>query len=159
MTAVMSQERPTSWSHPPCSTEVAFETTLRVRFSDVDAAGVVYFSRIYEYCHAAFEDMLRAAQMPLEGLLHATGWGMPLVHSEADYHRPLRLGECLQVEVEVEKCTDRRVTFSFRIVDEQGQVRARASHEHACVGMEDFRPRGGLRPGRPKAWGPKACGA
>lgn len=120
---------------------MAFESTHRVRFSDVDAAGVVYFSRIHEYCHAAFEDLLRAAEIPLESLLHKTGWGLPLVHSEADYHRPLRLGESLTIQIEVPERTDRRVIFAFRIVDQEGRVRVRARHEHACVGMEDFRPR------------------
>lgn len=120
---------------------MAYEYRIRVRFSEVDLAGVVYFSRIYEYCHAAFEDLLRAAQMPLEGLLHSVGWGMPLVHTEADYHRPLRLGEELTITVTVPEHTDRRVTFAFVISDDQGKVRARAKHVHACVGMEDFRPR------------------
>jgi len=120
---------------------VAFEYRTRVRFADVDHAGVVYFSRIYEYCHAAFEEMLRAADLPLEGLLGKVGWGMPLVHSEADYHRPLRLGEEITIEVAVSERTERRVSFAFRVLDEEGQMRARAKHVHACVGMADFRPR------------------
>lgn len=120
---------------------MAFLVRRRVRFSEVDLAGVVYFSRIYEYCHGAFEEMLRAAEIPLEGLLHAVGWGMPLVHTEADYHRPLRLGEELTIEVTVPQHTERRVTFGFRIMDDQGKVRVRARHVHACVGMDDFRPR------------------
>ena len=141
MTVVMSPERPTCLSPPPSSTDVAFQYPFRVRFSEVDQAGVVYFSRIYEYCHAAFEELLRAAGMPLEGMLHTVGWGMPLVHTEADYHRPLRLGEELRVEVEVIQPSARRVLFGFKIVDTQGKVRARARHEHACVGMDDFKPR------------------
>lgn len=139
--AVMSLARPTSWSPRLSLTDVAFEYRMRVRFSDVDLAGVVYFSRIYEYCHAAFEELLRAAEMPLEGLLGKVGWGMPLVHTEADYHRPLRLGEVLVIEVTVPEVSERRVTFAFQIKDETGKVRARAKHVHACVGMEDFRPR------------------
>jgi len=141
MTVVMRPARPTCLCPPPSSTDVAFEYAFRVRFSDVDAAGVVYFSRIYEYCHAAFEELLRAAEMPLETLLHNTGWGLPLIHTEADYHRPLRLGEALRIEVEVVSLTDRRVVFGFRILDAENKVRARARCEHACVNMEDFRPR------------------
>lgn len=120
---------------------MGFEYHTRVRFSEVDQAGVVYFSRIYEYCHRAFEELLRAAEMPLEGLLHQVGWGMPLVHSEADYHRPLRLGDALTIEVTVPERSDRRVSFGFRVLGEDGKVRARVKHVHACVSMADFRPR------------------
>ena len=138
---VLSRARYTCWSHPPSSTEVGFQYRIRVRFSEVDQAGVAYFSRIYEYCHRAFEELLRAADMPLEGLLHQVGWGLPLVHTEADYHRPLRLGDAISIEVTVLEQTDRRISFGFRVLGEDGQVRARVKHVHACVGMEDFRPR------------------
>ena len=32
-----------------------------VRFSEVDAAGVVFFSRFFELCHHAWEEVLAAA--------------------------------------------------------------------------------------------------
>lgn len=120
---------------------MVFETSFRVRLAQVDSAGVVYFSRIYEYCHEAFEDLLIAGGLPLEGLLVEAGWGMPLVHTEADYHRPLRLGEALKVEVRVSEYTARRVSFGFQIIDSDGVVRARAKHVHAAVSMSDFKPR------------------
>ena len=35
----------------------AFVTQLQVRFGDVDPAGIVYFPKIYDYIHEAFEDL------------------------------------------------------------------------------------------------------
>ena len=39
----------------------AFLHRLVVRFHEIDRAGIAYFTRAYEYCHAAFEEMLVAA--------------------------------------------------------------------------------------------------
>jgi len=120
---------------------VAFSSALVVRFGEVDAAGVVYFSRIFDYAHRAYEDMLAAMDLPLNRILKEDGWGMPLVHAEADFSRPMHLGESLVVDVEVAELGERRVSFAFQIRDLSGQSRAEVRCDHAFVDMATFRGR------------------
>ena len=37
-----------------------FELTFPVRFDDVDAAGLVYYPRLLDYCHVGLEDFFTA---------------------------------------------------------------------------------------------------
>ena len=61
----------------------AFITQQRVRFGHVDPAGIVYFPRIYDYFHEAFEELfdvhvgVKYYEMLLEDRI-----GFPLVVNE-----------------------------------------------------------------------------
>ena len=41
---------------------MSFEHRLIVRFYEVDRAGIAFFGRIFEYCHAAYEGLLVAVE-------------------------------------------------------------------------------------------------
>lgn len=116
----------------------AFERTLLVHFHEIDRAGIVYFARIFEYCHRVYEELLEAALGPLEPLFRQKDWGLPLVHAEADYARPLRLGDRVRVQARVERLGERSVTFAYTLVCARtGELRATARLVHACVTWGD----------------------
>jgi 4-hydroxybenzoyl-CoA thioesterase len=72
----------------------AFQTQIEVRFGHVDPAGIAFFPRIYEYIHEVFEELwnehvgVRYYHLLLEQRI-----GFPLVHSEVNFHSPLRFGD------------------------------------------------------------------
>lgn len=114
-----------------------------VRFAEVDAAGISFFSRTFEICHVAFEACLEAGGLPLQDILAAGDFAMPLVAAEARYRRPTRLGERLVVELRVESVTERSLVFGYRILDPQGEgddaVRATARLTHAGLNRRSMR--------------------
>ena len=79
---------------------MSFEHTLTARFFEIDRAGIVFFGRFFEYCHATFEEMLLAALPDWNGAFDHSGWGMPLVHAEADFSRPVRMGDRLRIAMD-----------------------------------------------------------
>lgn len=121
----------------------AFERTLLVHFHEIDRAGIVYFARIFEYCHRVYEELLAEVVGPLEPFFQQKDWGLPLVHAEADYARPLRLGDRVRVRLEVERLGERSATFAYTLTcAATGEPRARARLVHACVSLGDgFAPR------------------
>ena len=66
---------------------------------------------------------------------------MPLVHSEADYRRPWRLGEAVRVEAEIDDLTAGSVSFRYRMVDADGVVRTKVQLRHAFVELTEFKAR------------------
>lgn len=72
----------------------AFETMLQVRFGHVDPAGIVYFPRIFDYVHDVFEELFEEhVGARYYHLLLERRFGMPLVHSDVDFKRPLHFGD------------------------------------------------------------------
>ena len=116
-----------------------YETT--VRFGQVDPAKVVYFARVYEMAHEAFEELMGAAGFPVGPLFEKSEWGMPLVHTEATYRRPWRLGENIRIEGTISEITERSVEFEYAFKDEAEHVRTRVKMRHAFVSLDTFQAR------------------
>ncbi|MBT9555150.1 MAG: acyl-CoA thioesterase [Myxococcales bacterium] len=120
---------------------VPFRHRQTARFFEIDRAGIVFFGRFYEYAHAAFEELLTAALGHSEAMFKELGFGMPLVHSEADYKAPVLMGDRLLIEVEVERLGEKSVTFRYTISGEaDGKLRAVVRLVHAFVDLATFRP-------------------
>lgn len=119
---------------------MSFEHRLTARFYEIDRAGIVFFGRFFEYCHATFEEMVLAAFGEWDSHIANKTWGMPLVHAEADFQKPTRMGDRLTVHLDVGRLGKRSVTFAYRVVGEDGEPRATAKLVHAFIDMKSFEP-------------------
>jgi len=75
----------------------------RIRVDEIDAAGIVFFARYFQWCHEAMATMLDAIAGGYASLILARRIGFPTVHAEADYKAPLRYGDTVRIDVTVEK--------------------------------------------------------
>jgi 1,4-dihydroxy-2-naphthoyl-CoA hydrolase len=117
----------------------AYVRRLVVRFHEIDRAGIAYFARVFEYCHVTYEDMLsEALGIDLEGFFQTSTWMMPLVHSEADYHAPMRLGDALRIELRVARLGRSSVTFAYEVLGQDDVRHASVRLVHACVVRDGF---------------------
>ena len=115
-----------------------FTHDVTVRFKDVDRAGIGYFACVFDWCHFAFEEAIDVALDGFAGAFGRDGWMMPLVHAEADFERPFRLGDRLTVRVGVERIGGRSLTFVFGITtaNDPDTLHATVRHVHAFVDIE-----------------------
>lgn len=112
-----------------------------VRFQDIDAAGIAFYGRVFDYFHDAYVAHLAAREVPLHEIIARRQWIMPLVHAEADYKRPLRFGGAYQIELRAEAVGRSSYTLRYRIVGEGGQLHAEGTTVHVCVDVATERPR------------------
>jgi 4-hydroxybenzoyl-CoA thioesterase len=81
---------------------VPYTSIQKIRFDDVDGAGIVYYPRFLHLCHAAFEDFFdSAAPFSYPDLISKKRLGFPTVHIEADFKAPLSYGDTAIVSLEV----------------------------------------------------------
>jgi 1,4-dihydroxy-2-naphthoyl-CoA hydrolase len=117
---------------------VAYSEVRRVRFQDVDAAGIVFFARVFDYFHDAYVGFLRARGVPLEAALRDGSWVAPLSRAEADYRRPLRFGDEVEVRVESVEVSETEYTVRYRI-EVDGKTACVGRTRHVSVDPETFR--------------------
>lgn len=91
-------------------------TSRAVRFQDVDAAGTVYYARVFEYFGDAYVALLERGGIDLRHMLAAKEVLAPLVHAEADYLSPLRFGDEIDVEVATTRVGRSSITIGYRIL-------------------------------------------
>lgn len=97
------------------TTPAGFVHPHTVRFQDIDAAGIVFFPRIFEYCHDAYVRFLAEAGEPLPAALLTKSWAAPLTHVEADFLRPLRFGDELRVLIVQGDLSGSTLTLGYRL--------------------------------------------
>ena len=106
-----------------------------VRLADTDAAGVVFFARTLALCHEAYEESLAAAGLDLNELLGAAGIVVPISRSEADYKRPLRVGDKVRVTVTPAALSENSFVVRYEItrLATPEKLSAIARTEHVCT--------------------------
>jgi 1,4-dihydroxy-2-naphthoyl-CoA hydrolase len=109
-----------------------------VRFQDVDAAGIVFYARTFEYFHDAYVACLRERGVPLEGALRTGEWAAPLHRAEAEYLRPLRFGDVIDVSLVSAEIGDTEFAIEYRI-QRDGDTACVGRTLHVSVDPASFR--------------------
>jgi acyl-CoA thioesterase FadM len=73
----------------------SFQHTVTVRLSHSDAAGVIFFPNAFLLEQELFERWLEAGGMGVREMLEGTLAPTPVVHCEAGFSRPVRVGDRL----------------------------------------------------------------
>jgi 4-hydroxybenzoyl-CoA thioesterase len=120
-----------------------YAATVKVRFGEVDRAGIVYYPRYFHFFHIAFEEFFAdRAGIPYHVLIERERIGFPTVRAECDYLSPIRFGDRLEIGISVTRIGRSSVTFRYRL---RNRTRRRAAAEAritvVCVDMDDFRPK------------------
>lgn len=115
-----------------------YETVIRL--SHTDAAGVIFFARLFDLLHLAYEAFLDEIGQPLPHDLPVSDVVTPIVHASAEYRSPLRLNDRITIEVAVDKIGDRSFTLSYR-VRHATALAAEARTVHAAMARSDGRSR------------------
>jgi 4-hydroxybenzoyl-CoA thioesterase len=82
-------------------------------FHDVDPAGTAYYPRLVDLCHQAFEAFFNARIGPSYAKVIEGGTGFPTVRFEADFIRPIRHGDTIDIGVRVEKVGRTSITLRY----------------------------------------------
>lgn len=95
---------------------MAFTSVQKIRFDDVDGAGIVYYPQFFHLCHAAFEDFFdTAAPLSYPALVRDRRLGFPTVAIACEFTAPLSYGDVAVVELRVAKIGRTSVTFHYDI--------------------------------------------
>lgn len=94
-----------------------------INFYDCDPAGILFYARIYELTHAAYEGMIESFNLG-EDYWANDEYIVPILRSEAKYHKPITYGQVITVEVGVSQIK----TSSFEL-----QYKCRNENDDVCV--------------------------
>lgn len=125
-------------------TPVTYRSEIKIRFGDEDHAGIVYFPRFFDFFHQVFEDFFAdEGGRSYRQVLDEDHCGWPSVHAEADFRKPIRFGDVLRIELDVEAIGKSSATFLYRGRLEGGDgveiVQGRVTV--VCIDMRTFESR------------------
>lgn len=105
-----------------------------IRFSDTDAAGVVYFANVLSICHEAYEASLVAANINLKLFFSNPAVAIPIVHADVDFLRPLYCGDEVTISMQPRLLRDSEFEVEYQVLGER--LMAKAVTRHVCIGSD-----------------------
>ena len=110
-----------------------FEYRFIVALHDIDAAGVIFFGHLFRHAHDVLEAFMGHIGYDLPAILEQGQYGLPVVHSEADFFKPIRYGENLCVTAEVARLGHTSFEMAYDFLNGVGEAVARVRTVHVVV--------------------------
>ena len=92
-----------------------FHHTLRVRYSEIDAQGVVFNAHYLTYFDTALNELMRALKYDYQGLVEKEGLDFHLVKATVEYLAPIHFDEQIDVAVRAGKIGRTSLTWELGI--------------------------------------------
>ena len=119
-----------------------FRAKLKVRFGDIDHAGIVYYPRFLHYFHVALEEFFtQVVGVEYHTVINEERFGFPSVHLSIDFRRPLRFGDEIEVEVRGLEVGVTSVTWRYAVWKQDGTLAAEATIVTAGLDMDAYTKR------------------
>jgi 4-hydroxybenzoyl-CoA thioesterase len=116
-----------------------FRTQLKVRFGDIDAAGIAYYPRLVNFLHEAFEDFFASHVGRTFPQVLKEGLGFPTVKLELEFVAPVKYGDLLEMGLAIERVGRASVAIRYEAAV-LGRAVFRARSTVVAVDMKTFRP-------------------
>ena len=97
------------------SKDPIYKFSTVINFGDTDAGGRIYFPMVFDLSHRALETWA-VKEGIFERWFKNLEWGTPIRHAEADYFKPLEVGDEVDVLVIPEKCGESSLTWKFNFM-------------------------------------------
>lgn len=76
-----------------------YETEWEVRFEDIDQAQTLYYPKLFNNMHLAFEIMLEDKGVPLPMVIDELQTALPIVEVKGSYEAPIRFGDTILINI------------------------------------------------------------
>lgn len=110
--------------------------TYRVTYRDCSIGNHIYYGNYLAILEAARGEFFRSlGETFLE--LSAAGVLFPVIECNLRYKAPARYDDVLTIETTVTEAKGVRVSFSYRILNQRGELVIEAATFHACASLAD----------------------
>ena len=109
-----------------------FTIKRRINFYDCDPAGIFFFARVYELCHAAYEEMIESFKLE-EDYWTNENFIVPILKSEASYHKPIKYGESVSIEISVGNLRTSSFELNYEVKNDQDELCTKVKTVHIFI--------------------------
>ena len=119
-----------------------FVVEERVRWSDVDNAGIIFYGAYFRFFELSEMELFRAAGAPYSEVFDRFDIWLPRVHLSCDFLYPARLDDALRVAGYFTRFGTSSISMNFDVLHVGAGRRAATGHVVlVCTGQEEIRPR------------------
>jgi acyl-CoA thioester hydrolase len=124
---------------PKKNNMIEHKTKVRVRYSETDQMGYVYYGKFAEYFEIGRAELIRAMGISYKEV-EARGILMPVSSFEIRYHQPVYYDELLQIVTLVSELPSSRFTTECKVYNEKGALAVSGKVVLAFIDKSRMRP-------------------
>lgn len=92
-----------------------FQYETSVKLHQTDAAGIMFFGQMFFVAHDAYQAFVEQAGFSFARTLADGAHLLPIVHAEADYAMPLKVGDRVTVDLHCARIGNSSFTLAYEI--------------------------------------------
>lgn len=114
-----------------------FQTKREIEFSMCDSAKVLFFSRVFELFHSAYEEFIITSNLEND-YFNSEKYAIPILKIEADFKLPIKLHESIIIIIDVTQIKNSTFELTTHLIDGNDITRAIVKSVHIFVEKGDF---------------------
>jgi 1,4-dihydroxy-2-naphthoyl-CoA hydrolase len=111
---------------------------IKINFFECDPAGILFYSQVFQICHSVYELMISSFVLK-EDYWNNSEYIVPISSSEAKYHKPIKYGETITIELSVEQIRKSSFELGYLCKNERGEVCASVRTIHVFVDKKSWK--------------------
>ena len=92
----------------------------KINFYDCDPAGILFFGRVFELCHQAYEAMIAGFGLR-EDYWNNADYVVPILNAESHYHKPIKYGDVITIEIKVTILKSSSFELSYTLINDASE--------------------------------------
>lgn len=110
----------------------------RINFYDCDPAGIIFFSRVFEFAHGAYEQLIQSIYKE-EDYWNNDKYVVPIIKSESTYIKPMKYGDEITINVNVSTLRSSSFELSYNMVSAGGELHCSVKTIHVFVDKNSWK--------------------
>ena len=115
------------------------EIKLRVRYSDTDQMGYVYYGRYAIFYEIARVELFRSLGFSYKKL-EEEGIGMPVIDMETKYILPIKYDEQIKINTTIENLPSSRISFKYEVYNQNNELANTAKTTLTFINLTNKKP-------------------
>lgn len=115
-----------------------FRFPYTIGLHDTDAAGLIFSANIIRICHIAYEALLEDIGYGMAVLFERRTMSLPVVHIEADFKQPLRVGNNVEIVARVAQIGNSSYRMQYELRTADSEICATAATVQVCVDLRTY---------------------
>lgn len=118
---------------------IVYHHRLRIRYAETDKMGFAYYGNYFTYLEVARVELIRNLGISYK-TMEDNGVILPVVSSNIKYLKPIYYDENITIETKILEMPTRKITFHYKILNEQEECCTRAEVTLFFVDQKTNRP-------------------
>ena len=115
------------------------EIKLRVRYSDTDQMGYIYYGRYASFYEIARVELFRSLGFSYKKL-EEEDIGMPVIDMETKYILPIKYDEQIKIYTSIENLPSSRISFKYEVYNQNNELANTANTTLTFINLINKKP-------------------